>query len=162
VSAPSATAGAASLHEYAITALDADLAVVRVKEDGTKYPMSEPLVDDDGQPILKDDGTQAWGWGHRIHQRATHQEIESWFGNGRRIGFGLICGKVSGRLEPPPEDPDGEPRLLGLEMVEWEQRERYDDFKDVARDIGMGDLVEWIESGYLSATPGGGVHTLIR
>src|SRR5688572_12070540 len=104
-----------------MAALDADIAVVRVKEDGTKYPMSEPcfeIVDGERRPILDEDGSQHYGWGHRMKIRATPEEITRWFGSGRATGFGFICGEISGRVEAPPEDPEGEPRLLGLEMIE--------------------------------------------
>src|SRR4051812_20838372 len=115
-----------------MAALETDLAVVRVKKDGTKYPMSEPsfeIVGGKRRPILNPDGSEHWGWGHRMKVRATPEEVRDWFADGRVTGFGIICGAISGKVEPPPEDPDGEPRVLGLEMVEFEQRDRYNEFK---------------------------------
>jgi hypothetical protein len=154
--------GAMTLYDYALAALDDDIAVLPAKEDGTKMPISEPWVDERGAPVVDPmSGEQGYGWKHRETVRATEQDIRRWYGNGRRTGFGIACGAVSG-IKMDPDEADGEPVVLGLEMVEFEQRDRWKEFVETAEQVGLGPLVERIASGYLSETPGGGVHTLIR
>jgi hypothetical protein len=66
-----AAIGRVTLRDYAMTALGIDIAVVRVKEDGTKYPVSEPcfeIVDGERQPILNPD---RWMRGGGIMRRVV-------------------------------------------------------------------------------------------
>lgn len=151
-----------SLYEYALAALESDIAVLPAKEDGTKMPISEPWVDQDGEPLIDPvSGEQGYGWKHRESIKATPSDIQRWYANGRRTGFGIACGAVSGCVIES-DSPDNEPIVLGLEMVEFEQIDRWKEFVETAEQVGLGPLVERIASGYLSETPGGGVHTLIR
>src|SRR5262249_5183656 len=57
-------------------------------------------------------------------------------------GLGAVCGRVSG----------------GLELLEFDDRPTYEVFKESAAAVGLGELVERIEAGYLEETPGGGIH----
>lgn len=151
-----------TLYDYALAALEANIAVLPAKEDGTKMPISEPWVDSNGRPMIDPaTGEQGYGWKHRETVRATKADIQRWYGSGRRVGFGIACGAVSG-ITLDPIGPDEEPMVLGLEMIEFEQRDRWKEFVETAEQVGLGPLVERIASGYLSETPGGGVHTLIR
>jgi hypothetical protein len=154
---------AASLRDYALAALEADVAVLRPKEDGTKMPIDESWVDDRGKPMIDPaKGRQGYGWKHRQTLRAMSRDIERWYGSGRHTGLGIVCGAVSGKLQPLPDGFIGPPAVLGLEMWEFEQRERWDAFVVTAHEVGLGELVERIANGYLSATPGGGIHTMTR
>jgi hypothetical protein len=152
-----------SLLDYALAAVQADIAVLPPKEDGTKMPISEPWIDANGRPIIDPNkGTQGYGWKHRETFRATPADILKWYGDGRRTGFGVACGAVSAKLLPLPDGLIGPPIVLGLEMWEFEQRERWDALVETAHEVGLGDLVERIANGYLTATPGGGLHTCTR
>lgn len=153
---------AVTLFDYALSALAYDIAVLPAKEDGTKMPISEPWVDGNGTPMIdQSTGEQGYGWKHRETVRANERDIRRWYGNGRRTGFGIACGAVSG-IRIDADEENGESVILGLEMVEFEQRDRWKEFVETAEQVGLGPLVERVASGYLSETPGGGVHTLIR
>jgi len=151
------------LLSYAMAALEADIAVLPPTADGTKRPAPEGWVDNAGKPIIDPvTGKRGYGWKHRENVRAKAADLRRWYGSGKRTGFGIACGAVSATLQPLPDGLIGPPTVLGLEMVEFEQRERWDTFVDLAHQIGHGPLVDRIADGYLSSTPGGGVHTLIR
>src|SRR5215211_4064657 len=92
-----------SLRDYALAALAFDIAPLPAKDDGTKMPMSELMVDGRGQLVLDQHGKQRWGWQHRQAVRAKPSDIERWYGSGRRTGFGIVCGAVSGKLQPLPD-----------------------------------------------------------
>lgn len=95
----------------------------------------------------KEDGTKApiESWTAYQSTRADTEKIKEWYRNNRR-GVGLVCGAVSGNLE----------------LFEFDDAATYDDYKEAARNIGLGSIVERIEHGYLERTPGGGVHWLYR
>ncbi len=50
----------------------------------------------------------------------------------------------------------------GLELFEFDDRATYEAFKGAAAAVGLGDLVERIEAGYLEETPGGGRPLVLR
>jgi hypothetical protein len=50
----------------------------------------------------------------------------------------------------------------GLEPFEFDDRAVYEAYKAAAIAMGLGDLVERIEAGYLEDTPGGGIHWMYR
>jgi putative DNA primase/helicase len=83
-------------------------------------------------------------WTVYQERRSTQEEIRSWYGP--RSGFGLVCGKVSENLE----------------ALEFDDAETYHAFHREAAAAGLRGLVERIETGYLSATPGNGYHWLYR
>jgi hypothetical protein len=100
----------------------------------------------------REDGTKApdGRWKEYQRSRATSAELGAWYGTrGRpkRAGVGLVCGAVSGGLECLEFDAGGE-------AYEW--------YKARARALGLGDLVERVEAGYLERSPSGGVHWLYR
>lgn len=103
----------------------AGLCVLPVAEDGTKKP-------------------DCTSWDQWKRERPSPEEMGAWFGAATRMGFGLLCGRVSG----------------GLECFEFDDRPTYDSFLDFARQTGLRDLVDRIERGYVEDTPNGGAHWL--
>jgi hypothetical protein len=136
---------APSLLERALAARQAGLCVVVPRQDGSKAPVAEPLVDDQGEPIVGPDGRQRWGWERWQREMSSEDEIRRWYGAGH-TGIGYVCGTVSGNLE----------------MFEFEDEHTYAAFMATARVLGLGDLVDRISAGYESQTPGGGIHWLYR
>ena len=122
----------------AIAAYEAGLCVVPPKQDGSKMPVAKRYVDEAG--------TERHGWKPWQQERSTLDEIRRWYALGTRTGLGFVCGEVSG----------------GLELFEFDCRRTFEAFKGTAVELGMGELVERIEAGYSSETPGGGVHYLYR
>jgi hypothetical protein len=90
-----------------------------------------PLAD------VKVDGE--WTWSPYQVAPADRAHVESWY-RGRQTGNGVATG------------------VGGLELFEFDDRATYEAFKAAAIAIGLGDLVERIEAGYLETTPGGGIH----
>src|SRR5215212_6862195 len=75
------------------------------------------------------------------------EHIRGWYGaRSRFTGLGTVCGKVSGNLE----------------LFEFDERWAYDEYKRTAAELGLGELVERIEAGYLEESPSGGIHWLMR
>jgi hypothetical protein len=72
---------------------------------------------------------------------ATREEVLRWYSRGL-TGDGLVTG------------------YAGLTCFEFDDRAVYEAFVRAAVALGLGDLVERIEAGYLEDTPGGGVHWL--
>src|SRR5690606_37653166 len=48
------------------------------------------------------------------------------------------------------------------ELFEFDDMDTYEVFKDTGESIGLGDVIERIEAGYLERTPGNGIHWLYR
>lgn len=71
---------------------------------------------------------------------ASRETVESWYDRHGRTGVGLFTGYAN------------------LELFEFDCAETYERFKAVAVELGIGDLVDRIEAGYLERTPGGGWH----
>lgn len=74
---------------------------------------------------------------------ASRVTVERWYENGA-TGVGLFTGYGN------------------LELLEFDDRQTYERFKEAAVAFGLGDLVAQIEAGYLETTPGGGIHWLYR
>jgi putative DNA primase/helicase len=152
-----------SLVDYALAALAAGVTPHPAKQDGTKMPKPVPVIDRDGRPVYKP-GTQeqAWGWKHKQTIRPSEDEVRKLFSRPGTTGLGIFTGPVSGGFQPLPEGFQGPPAPLSLEMIEWEDAERFEACRETAHAIGLGELFDRATNGYLSATPGGGRHLLIR
>jgi P4 family phage/plasmid primase-like protien len=109
---------------------DAGMCVLPAAPDGTKRP--------------------AVAWKEYQQHRPTREQLDQWFGDGRRTGLGVITGAVSGNLE----------------MLEFEGRAvsegmlaHYTELADAA---GLGELWKHVTTGYTEMTPSGGIHVLYR
>lgn len=96
----------------------------------------------------KQDGSKApdGTWELFQSQRPTLDNLHAWYGTqgpAKRTGLGFVCGTVSGNVEVLEFDGQGE---------------AYERFRAAAAALGLGDLVERIESGYLERSPSGGIH----
>jgi putative DNA primase/helicase len=91
----------------------------------------------------KEDGSKApdvSSWKEYQNRLPTRQDVDAWYTR-PRTGVGLVTGN--------------------LELLEFDKRSdycAYEDFKAAAADVGLGELVEKIEAGYLERTPSGGFH----
>lgn len=87
-------------------------------------------------------------WEQYQKQLPTVEELQKWFSNAQ--GVGVICGKVSGNLE----------------MIELEGRAVADklhiEIAEIAKNSGLEELWNKINSGYVETTPSGGLHWLYR
>jgi putative DNA primase/helicase len=121
----------------ALAAFDAGLSVLPPNGPGHRNAKS-PLcdgVDAKGRPT----------WKHRQSERADRPTVEGWYGPGTsRIWVGIVTGACSG----------------GLECLDFDSFASYEAIVATAHAIGLGELVERIESGYVEDTAGGGVHWL--
>ncbi len=88
---------------------------------------------------------QNHNWDRFKSQLPTLEYVLGWYEHPKRTGVGVFCGKVSG----------------GLEVLDFDDRETYFKYKELAEAAGLGDLVRGIEAGYLEFTPNG-VHWLYR
>lgn len=87
--------------------------------------------------------TPEGSWKRWQAERASSAIVASWYSRPRE-GVGIICGAVSGNLE----------------ALEFDCRDTYDAFLGLAREAGLEDVIERLETGYVEDTPGGGVHWL--
>lgn len=96
---------------------------------------------------IRADGSKApdGEWKRWQAHRASPAIVASWYSRPRE-GVGIICGAVSGNLE----------------CLEFDCRDTYDAFLGLAREAGLEDVIERLETGYVEDTPGGGVHWLYR
>ena len=79
-------------------------------------------------------------WKRYQRECPTEGQLAKWY-SGDRTGIGFVCGTVSGNLE----------------VLDFDERATYDAYVEAARGLGLGDLVDRIEAGYLECTPHG-VH----
>lgn len=96
----------------------------------------------------REDGTKAPdtnAWKHYQTVLSSRQEIHAWYAAGQRSGIGFVTGAVSGNLE----------------LLDFDDVETYETFRELAHAAGLGILVERVEAGYLEASPGGR-HWLYR
>src|SRR5919202_1751259 len=136
----------------ALAAHEAGLFAWPPKEDGSKQPDTEYVPRDrliallgEEEALRRLDGKPGvYTWGHRQHERPTRAELERMYSRGR-AGVGFVCGPISNNLE----------------LLEFDEFETYGAFKAAADGLGLGDLVERVEAGYSSRTPGDGVHWLM-
>jgi putative DNA primase/helicase len=125
--------------------------VLPPSEDGTKRPLSERIPENCDHPdcVSLRAARKWWGWTHRQHRRASERIIRCWYKKEHRRGIGYVCGAISG----------------GLLMIEFEARAvedgTFDDFLDLAEDLGLGDLIDAIREGYEDQSPSGGIHWFV-
>jgi putative DNA primase/helicase len=120
-----------SILETALTACDLGLSVVPPEQDGTKRPHAD----------IWDEAEQRYTWKPYQTTPATREHVIGWYQGGNRTGVGLACGGAK-----------------KVELFEFDDEVTYREFKRAAAEFELAELVEWIETGYLERTPGGGVH----
>jgi hypothetical protein len=96
----------------------------------------------------QENGTKAPSTNWKFFQAniATAGRIRRWYETKGATGIGAVMGAISGNAECL--EPDGE--------------HAYKLFRDTAEAMGLGDLLDRIEAGYLDQTPGGGRHLIYR
>jgi putative DNA primase/helicase len=129
----------ADIADVALAAFHAGICVVPAKEDGSKTPIVE-LVRLDGEDEPR------WTSKHWQQARPSAEKLQELFSKSRRSGISFICGKVSGNLE----------------LIDFDDRETYEAFTQAAAALGLDELVERVEAGYLEETPSGGIHWFTR
>ena len=95
----------------------------------------------------REDGSKApigESWTRFQRERASEQEITQWYRDGR-TGIGYVCGPVSDDLE----------------LLDFDDRATFDEFRSRARAAGLGDLLLRVEQGYTEFTPRG-AHLFYR
>ncbi len=75
----------------------------------------------------------------------TLDQVDRWYSKQKRTGLGFVTGSVS----------------EGLELFEFDA-DLFAEFKEAADAVGLGPLLEKIESGYLERSPAGGWHLLYK
>jgi hypothetical protein len=88
-------------------------------------------------------------WEEWQSQRPTVEQLTEWFGNGHQ-GIGLVCGDISGNLEMLELEGTAVAGGVGFEVTR------------LAREAGIGELIERLRNGYYERTPSDGVHWLYR
>jgi hypothetical protein len=92
----------------------------------------------------RQDGSKAPGvpsWRRYQYERPTDDDLDTWYRELHYTGIGSVTGAVS-----------------RMECFEFDDRETYERFKDAARRVGYGELVDRIEEGWSDETPSRGVH----
>lgn len=115
-----------SIYDEALEAVAAGISVVPPLQDGTKVPAAD--------------------WKFFQNNIATQGRLRRWFSDGRRTGFGVVTGKISGNLE----------------CLDFDDFSKYELWRDTCESVGLLATIERIEAGYLEATPSGGRHLLYR
>jgi hypothetical protein len=123
--------------DTALLALELGFSPMAPMENGSKRPLADipDGVDERGRPKFT--------WKPYSEIPATVEHVRGWFSNGR-ASIGLATGYGD------------------VECFEFDSRDTYEEFLDLASAAGLGDLVERIRTGYEEFTPGGGVHWLYR
>ncbi len=124
-----------SLLDTALIALDLGLSPLPPMEDGSKRPLADIQVPDEKR------GGYRWTWEPYQRVPASREKVLEWYRGGRGA-VGLCCGCGS------------------LECFEFDCRDTYDAFLETATELGLGELVNRIRTGYEEFSPGGGVHWL--
>jgi putative DNA primase/helicase len=83
-------------------------------------------------------------WKQYQTTRPAWRQVEIWLAHG--TGLGVLCGAVSG----------------GLELLEFDHHATYLEYVSAARKLGLGELIDRIETGYLETSPKGGTHWFYR
>jgi putative DNA primase/helicase len=123
------------IRQAAFAAHEAGLSVLPVKPNGTKAPAVAE-------------------WNSYQTRPANLDQIEEWFpeiGTGPAPGLAIVAGKVS-----------GDRVRLGLEWWDFDCHATYLAFIALAREVGLGAVVDRIEAGYCEQTPNGGRHWATR
>jgi energy-coupling factor transporter ATP-binding protein EcfA2 len=100
-----------------------------------------PVEDGSKRPLADIEVNGEWTWKPYQTTPATVDRVREWFASGRK-SIGLATG------------------VMGLECLEFDDRDTYDAFLEAATEAGLGDLVNRVRAGYEEFTPGGGVHWL--
>ena len=90
---------------------------------------------------IKDDGSKAPAlgtWKEFQERCPASEEIEAWFQD-TALGLAYVCGEVSGNLE----------------SIDFDDKDTYSALRTRASEVGLGPLVEKVETGYLDDTPRG-------
>ena len=127
------------------------LVVVPPKEDGTKMPVTALVkradLEGDISPEALNDifgsATEKWTWSHYRYLPPSRDQLRTWYRNSRD-GIGVLTGDCSGNLE----------------CLDFDNADTYRVYRDTAESIGLGDLIDRIEAGYLEFTPDRGAHWL--
>lgn len=85
-------------------------------------------------------------WALYQTEQPSVSQIDQWYGDGLQTGLYVVMGKGSGNAE----------------MIEAETAEVFDAYVSLGHETGLGELIERVTSGYLSASPGGGRHMIYR
>ena len=109
-----------TVRDAALSALDAGISIIPILADGSKRP--------------------PFAWSAFQSDLPSEQQVRGWFGP--HTGYAMICGAVSGNLEP----------------LDFDDADTYQLFLDTAEALGLGPLVDRIRAGYEERTPGGGAH----
>jgi hypothetical protein len=130
------TSLASNVRNTADEAIALGLCVLPPNPGGEKSPYCDRI----------DPETNRLGWKHRQEEPSTAVDLDTWYEATSRLryGVGLVCGAVSNNLE----------------VLDFDDCSAYGRFREGAVAIGLGDLVERIEGGYLEATPSDGRHWL--
>ncbi len=110
-------------------AVNAGLCVNPPRQDGSKAPLGE--------------SDHNHKWERFKTERPLREQLVDWYKDRQRTGLGLFCGAISGNLE----------------VLDFDDRTAYGQFKTLAIEAGLNELVERIETGYLEYSPNG-VHWL--
>lgn len=102
-----------------------------------------PADDGSKRPLADIQVNGKWTWEPYQTAPATPEHVKQWYRAGR-TGNGLACG------------------YGGLECLEFDNRDTYDAFLEVASEAALDILIDKIRTGYEEFTPGGGVHWLYR
>lgn len=88
-------------------------------------------------------------WERWQSERPSIEQLTHWF-QGGHPGIGLVCGDISGNLEML--------ELEGVAVVEGVGRM----VTRMAREAGIGHIIERLRHGYFETTPSDGIHWLYR
>jgi len=119
----------------ALEAHGAGLCVIPARIDGTKAPRGNA-----------EDG---YKWERWQTERPTVEQIHQWFAGGHP-GMGIVCGEISGNLE-----------MLELEGVAAVGGIGHHVTR-LAKEAGIGHIIEKLRNGYFEFTPSDGIHWLYR
>jgi hypothetical protein len=117
-----------------------DVALLALKCGLSPLP---PREDESKAPLADVPDGDGKTWKPYSTTPATREHVLRWYKR-CRTGCGLATG------------------YGGLECFEFDCRDTYDAFLDLAPEAGLGDLVNRIRTGYEEYTPSGGVHWLYR
>jgi len=138
-------------YEEACLARSLKISVLPPNENGTKSPLNELLTAVCTHPacVAKKKSGQKEGWTHRQHKRAGESILQRWYLDEHRVGIGYVCGENSNGL-----------LLIEFEGVAVEDG-IFDEFLNLAEEVGLGDLITEIQEGYEDESPSGGIHWLV-
>lgn len=137
--------------QTARTAFKLGLCVVPPREDGTKMPMTErvtreqlhELIGAERADAIMNGAPRKRTWKHWQYIRPDADQLRRWF-TAHRAGIGLITGSISKYLE----------------LLEFDNPETYQLFRDMAESLDLDSVIDRIEAGYRERTPGSGIHWL--